>query len=64
VTAVAIAIGALGADGAIVAVSVAVSTAALGVLYARWLGGATGDGLGTATEVGETLALVVAAALA
>jgi adenosylcobinamide-GDP ribazoletransferase len=64
VTAVVITIAALGADGAIVAASVAVSTVALGVSYTRWLGGATGDALGSATEVGETLALVVAAALA
>jgi cobalamin synthase len=61
--AAAIAIAALGADGAIVALSVAGSTAALGVVYMRRFGGATGDALGTATEVGETLALVVAAAL-
>lgn len=36
----------------------------LGLLYRRWLGGATGDCLGAATELSETLALVVAAALA
>jgi adenosylcobinamide-GDP ribazoletransferase len=59
----AIAIAALGADGAIVVAAVAASTAALGVAYMRRFGGATGDALGTATEVGETLALVVAAAL-
>jgi adenosylcobinamide-GDP ribazoletransferase len=60
----AIAIAVLGVDGAIVVASVAASTAALGVAYLRRFGGATGDALGTATEVGETLALVVAAALA
>jgi len=32
--------------------------------YRRWLGGATGDCLGAATELSETLILVVAAALA
>jgi adenosylcobinamide-GDP ribazoletransferase len=63
-TASAIAIAALGADGAIVVAAVAASTAALGVAYLRRFGGATGDALGTATEVGETLALVLAAALA
>jgi adenosylcobinamide-GDP ribazoletransferase len=36
----------------------------LALLYRRWLGGATGDCLGAATELSETLALVVAAALA
>src|SRR5215208_4026675 len=34
----------------------------LGVVYRRWLGGATGDCLGAATEVAETLALVAVAA--
>jgi len=41
-----------------------VTTALLGLVFRSWLGGVTGDSLGTATEVGETLALVVAAALA
>ena len=36
----------------------------LGLFYRRWLGGATGDCLGAATELSETLALVVAAAIA
>jgi len=44
--------------------AVACSTIVLGLFYRRWLGGATGDCLGAATEVSETLALVVAAALA
>jgi len=43
---------------------VAAGTLILGLLYRRWLGGATGDCLGAATELSETLALVVAAALA
>lgn len=37
--------------------------AALGFAYRRWLGGVTGDTLGAAIELTETLALVVAAAL-
>jgi adenosylcobinamide-GDP ribazoletransferase len=37
--------------------------ATLGLLYMRWLGGATGDCLGAATELCETAALVVAVAL-
>jgi adenosylcobinamide-GDP ribazoletransferase len=37
---------------------------ALAGFYLRWLGGATGDCLGAATELSETLTLVVAAALA
>ena len=36
----------------------------LSIFYRRWLGGATGDCLGAATELSETLVLVVAAALA
>ena len=35
----------------------------LGLAYRRWLGGVTGDLLGAAVELTETLALVVAAAL-
>jgi adenosylcobinamide-GDP ribazoletransferase len=36
----------------------------LGLLYRRWLGGATGDSLGAATELCETVVLVVACGLA
>jgi adenosylcobinamide-GDP ribazoletransferase len=36
----------------------------LGLLYWRWLGGATGDSLGAATELCETVVLVVACGLA
>jgi adenosylcobinamide-GDP ribazoletransferase len=36
----------------------------LAAFYRRWLGGATGDCLGAATELAETVVLVVAAALA
>ncbi len=65
--AVALAVGiavAVGREtGLAMAGAVGVSTIVLGLVYRRWLGGATGDCLGAATEVGETLALVVAAAL-
>src|SRR5262245_53998147 len=40
-----------------------VVAAVLGLWYQRWLGGATGDCLGAATELSETAVLVVAAAL-
>lgn len=53
----------LGADGLVVAGAVAIVTATLGLTYRRWLGGATGDCLGAATELSETLALVAAAAV-
>lgn len=63
VVAVAVTAGLLRLDGLIIAGSVAVLTVALGVAYSRWLGGATGDCLGASTELSETLALVMAAAL-
>jgi adenosylcobinamide-GDP ribazoletransferase len=59
-----IAVGVAGVTGAALAGTVAASTVVLGLAFRAWLGGVTGDSLGTATEVGETLALVVAAALA
>src|SRR5437588_5598992 len=64
--AVAVGVAALaaGTTGLAMAASVACTAACLGLLYHRWLGGATGDCLGAATEIGETVALVVAAALA
>jgi cobalamin synthase len=52
-----------GTTGLVMAAAVAAATVCLGLIYRAWLGGATGDGLGAATEVGETLALVVAVAL-
>src|SRR6266540_1982952 len=55
---------AAGGTGLAMAASVACTTIGLGLLFHRWLGGATGDCLGAATEIGETVALVVAAALA
>jgi adenosylcobinamide-GDP ribazoletransferase len=62
--AVGIAILAAGVNGLAMAGAVALSTICLGLVYRRWLGGATGDCLGAATEIGETVALLVAAALA
>jgi adenosylcobinamide-GDP ribazoletransferase len=62
--AVAIAIVAAGTTGAVLVGVVAASTALLGLVFRAWLGGVTGDALGTVTELGETCALVVAAALA
>jgi adenosylcobinamide-GDP ribazoletransferase len=59
-----IAVGVAGGTGAVLAATVVASTVLLGLAFRAWLGGVTGDSLGTATEVGETLALVVAAALA
>lgn len=41
----------------------AAGTVVLGACYRRWLGGVTGDLLGAAVELTETLALVAAAAL-
>jgi adenosylcobinamide-GDP ribazoletransferase len=62
--AVAIAVLAAGLTGAIAAGAAAAVVVVLGVIYRRWLGGATGDCLGAATELSETVALVVAAGLA
>jgi adenosylcobinamide-GDP ribazoletransferase len=59
-----IAVAALGAGGLVAAAAVAASTVSLGLVYRRWLGGATGDTLGAATEAAETIALLVAVALA
>jgi adenosylcobinamide-GDP ribazoletransferase len=51
-------------SGLWLALTAAVVAVALGLCYRRWLGGATGDCLGTATELCETAVLVAAAALA
>jgi adenosylcobinamide-GDP ribazoletransferase len=53
-----------GTTGVAMAGAVAGTTICLGLLCRHWLGGATGDSLGAATELGETAALLVAAALA
>lgn len=53
-----------GATGVIAAGAVAATVAVLALVYRRWLGGATGDCLGAATELSETVALIVAAGLA
>jgi cobalamin 5'-phosphate synthase/cobalamin synthase len=64
--AIAVGIGALAAGwtGLAMAGAVAVTAIVLGFGYRAWLGGATGDCLGAATELAETVALLVAAALA
>jgi cobalamin 5'-phosphate synthase/cobalamin synthase len=51
-------------SGVWLVVAAAGVAATLGLWYRRWLGGATGDCLGAATELCETVVLVVAAALA
>jgi cobalamin synthase len=61
---VAIALLATGVEGLLLAGVAALVAAVLGVTYSRWLGGATGDCLGAATELSETVVLVVAAGLA
>jgi adenosylcobinamide-GDP ribazoletransferase len=55
---------AAGATGAVMAGTAAIVALSLGLIYRRWLGGATGDCLGAATELSETVMLVVAAGLA
>jgi adenosylcobinamide-GDP ribazoletransferase len=64
IVACAIAVAVAGATGAVLVGVVAASAILLGLAFRAWLGGATGDSLGTVTELGETAALVVAAALA
>jgi adenosylcobinamide-GDP ribazoletransferase len=58
----ALAVGLLGLRGGAMLGAVAVGTLLLGVAYRRWLGGVTGDTLGAASELSETLALLVATA--
>jgi adenosylcobinamide-GDP ribazoletransferase len=64
VLAVGIAVLAARGSGAAMAATACVVAGCVGLVYLRWLGGATGDGLGAATELAETAALVVAAGLA
>jgi len=61
---VGIAVLAAGWTGMVIVGAAAVVIVSLGLIYRRWLGGATGDCLGAATEVSETVMLVVAAGLA
>jgi adenosylcobinamide-GDP ribazoletransferase len=61
---VSIAVLALQSDAVWLAAAAAVLAIGLGLVYSRWLGGATGDCLGAATEICETAVLVVAAGLA
>jgi adenosylcobinamide-GDP ribazoletransferase len=51
-------------EGAWLVATAAAVAVAMGVWFRRWLGGATGDCLGAATELCEVAALVVAVALA
>jgi len=64
----AVAVGAtlalVGRDGVWLALAAAATACILALLFWRWLGGATGDSLGAATELCETVVLVVAAGLA
>jgi adenosylcobinamide-GDP ribazoletransferase len=53
-----------GSTAVIAAAAAAAVVVVLAVIYRRWLGGVTGDSLGAATELTETVALVVAAGLA
>lgn len=61
--AVAIALLALGEDGAVLVGTTAALVVAYALVLRRWLGGVTGDTLGAALEVSETIALVVAVAV-
>ena len=61
--AVALAFVAGAAHGGELVGAAAILAAAAALFYRRWLGGVTGDLLGAATEVSETLLLVTAAAL-
>jgi cobalamin synthase len=70
VAALAAAVLAVGVAGAVLrddaiapAAAVLVASLVLAGVYRRWLGGATGDALGAATQVGETVALLAAVAV-
>lgn len=58
--AAAVAVASAGAEGARLAAAALSFTALLGAVYQRWLGGITGDTLGAATELTETLLLTLA----
>jgi adenosylcobinamide-GDP ribazoletransferase len=55
---------AVGSDVLWLGVAAGVVTLAAGLVFRSWLGGATGDCLGAATELCETTVLIVAAGLA
>ncbi len=55
---------AAGVDGLVAAGSAALVAAVLALVFRRWLGGVTGDSLGTVTELAGATALLVLAALA
>jgi adenosylcobinamide-GDP ribazoletransferase len=59
-----IALAVAGTTGLALAAAVAVTAVCLAFVFRRRLGGVTGDCLGAVTELGETVALVVAVALA
>jgi adenosylcobinamide-GDP ribazoletransferase len=59
----AVAVGAAGLDGAVLAGVVGAATVVFGLAFRRWIGGVTGDTLGAATELSELIALVAAVAL-
>ncbi len=61
--ALAIAVTVAGGAGAELAACLAALALSLGLGFRRWLGGVTGDTLGAAIELSETVALVVAVAL-
>lgn len=64
VLAVAIALGCAGYAGVVLALAVVLFTGLCGAVFRRRLGGVTGDTLGAATELAETLVYVLALALA
>jgi adenosylcobinamide-GDP ribazoletransferase len=53
----------VGSDAVWLLAAAACVAIGLGLLYRRWLGGATGDCLGAVTELCETVVLIVAAGL-
>ena len=61
---IAIAVLAVGGDGLWLGLAAAVVALVAGLVFRGWLGGATGDCLGAATELCETTVLIVAAGLA
>ena len=61
---IAIAVLAVGGDSLWLVLAAAVVALVAGLVFRGWLGGATGDCLGAATELCETTVLIVAAGLA